>query len=172
MLRTERLSLSPVEPADLDALHAMWTAPGVRRYLWDDEIIPMQKTREAVAESERLFRTEGTGLWLVRGKESPQPIGFCGYWYFRTPPERELLYGIAEEHWGKGYATEAAVAMLRHGFEELGFAEIVASTDATNAASVRVMEKAGMRFLRRATSGGLDTIYYVAERGRWAPSSS
>ena len=53
------------------------------------------------------------------------------------PPQLELLYGIAPEHWNKGLATEAANAIIRHGFDTLGFERIEASTDAPNAASVR-----------------------------------
>ena len=54
--------------------------------------------------------------------------------------------------------------MIRYGFDSLGFERIVASTDAGHAASVRVMEKLGMRFERRATIDGLDTIFYVITR--------
>jgi ribosomal-protein-alanine N-acetyltransferase len=83
-------------------------------------------------------------------------IGFCGFWHFHEPPELELLYGIAPDHWHKGLATEAANAMIRYGFDVLRFERIVASTDAANTASVRVMERAGLRFWKREMTNGLD----------------
>ncbi len=66
--------------------------------------------------------------------------------------------------WGQGLAAEAARVLIRYGFEALGFNEIIASTDASNEASIRVMEKAGMTFQKRVLLDGLDTIYYVISR--------
>jgi len=57
--------------------------------------------------------------------------------------------------------------MLRHGFEALGLTEVVASTDAANVASVRVLEKAGMTWARQETFDGLDTVFFTAGRDRW-----
>jgi ribosomal-protein-alanine N-acetyltransferase len=164
LLQTERLRLRPLTPDDAEALHRLWTDPGVRQYLWDGEVIAREKTEEIVRRSAELFETTGLGLWAVLPRDSEALAGFCGYWFFRDPPELELLYGIAEEQWGRGLATEAARAMLRYGFEVLGFERIAASTDAANTASVRVMEKLGMTFDRRAEIGGLDTIFYSATR--------
>ncbi len=160
MIDTERLRLRPLMPADTDALHGLWTDAGVREHLWDGEIIAREKTEEVVLRSCELFETAGLGLWAVLPRDGEALAGFCGYWYFRDPPELELLYGIAAERWGMGLATEAARAMLRYGFEVLGFERIAASTDIANTASVRVMEKLGMRFERRAVVGGLDTLFY------------
>jgi ribosomal-protein-alanine N-acetyltransferase len=110
-------------------------------------------------------------LWAVSFKDSPAIVGFCGFWHFHEPPRLELLYGIAPDHWNNGLATEAAIAMICHGFEVLGFARIEASTDAANTASVRVMERAGLRFWKRETTNGLDTIYSWIERNAMANSS-
>lgn len=68
-----------------------------------------------------------------------------------------------------GLATEASRAVMRYAFEDLGFAEVVASTDAPNAASIRVMERLGMKFEKWITTGGLDTVYYKIERERFRP---
>jgi len=87
-------------------------------------------------------------------------IGFCGFWYFRDPPELELIYGLAPAYWGQGFATEAVRAMMQYGFDRLSLKEIVGSTDAANVASARVMEQAGMKLIRRATVGGLETLFY------------
>ena len=159
-LRTDRFELSPLSDADTRELHEIWTSPGVRRYLFDDEVLSVERSAALVAESRRLLDAEGAGLWAVRLPESPTVVGFAGLWYFRDPPERELLYGVAERAWGQGVATEAAAAILRYGLERLGYDEIAASTDSANAASVRVMEKLGMTFLRCETVAGLDTIFY------------
>lgn len=171
-LATARLRFRPVTPSDVDALHRLWTEPGVRKYLWDDQIISRQQAVEVVARSVELFEEAGIGLWVVLPRGDGTLIGFCGYWYFRDPPELELLYGIAPTHWGKGLATEAAQAMLWYGFEELGFLCVVGSTDVANAASARVMEKAGMVLAKRAWVNNFDTVFFTISRAAFVPDNA
>jgi RimJ/RimL family protein N-acetyltransferase len=159
-LTTARCMLRPVTAADVEPLHAMWTSAGVRRFLWDDEIISVDRARAVIDQSERSFAERGFGLWGAWAAGSPRLIGFGAYWPFRDPPELELLYGVAEAEWGKGYAPEIARAVLRYCFDALDLPDVRASTDAGNAASVRVLEKLGFTFVERKTVGGLDTVFY------------
>jgi [ribosomal protein S5]-alanine N-acetyltransferase len=163
---TPRLDLHPMERTDADALHRLWTRPEVRRWLWDDRVIPPEQTLEVVETSAHLFDREGFGLWAVTPRGGGELLGFGGFWHFREPPELELLFGIAAPHWGRGYATEVAGALTRHAFDHLGFPEVRASTDAPNTASVRVLAKLGFRQQKRATVGGLDTLFFVLPRER------
>ena len=162
-LTTSRCELRPAAPADAAELHALWITPGVRRFLWDDAIIPSERATEAVATSGELFDRHRFGLWTVRLKGSPAIQGFAGIWPFRDPPEFELLFGIAEPLWGQGYAVEAASAVLAYCAAVLDMPRLRASTDAGNVASIRVLDKLGFAEVRRATAGGLDTIFF--ERG-------
>jgi [ribosomal protein S5]-alanine N-acetyltransferase len=163
-LRTNRFELCPVRLADVEALHALWTASGVRRFLWDGEIISIARTSDIVATSERLFRVRRFGLWGAWLPARTQLIGFCGFWHFRDPPELELLFGVRESQWRRGYATEISGAVVEYGFGVVGFDCIRASTDAENVASVRVLEKLEFRFLSRVVVGGLDTRFYKLEQ--------
>jgi ribosomal-protein-alanine N-acetyltransferase len=151
-LRTNRLELRPLTPADAEPLHALWTAPGVRRYLWDDEVIPFDRTRDVVAESTRLFETAGYGLWAARLHSAADLVAFGGYWFFHEPPRLELLFAVAEPHWGQGLANELASALVTFGLTVCGFGEILASTDAPNGRSVRVLTKLGFELERQASS--------------------
>ncbi|HKS40763.1 MAG TPA: GNAT family N-acetyltransferase [Blastocatellia bacterium] len=171
-IQTSRLRLRPITGADLDAIHRLWIDPGVRRYLWDDEVIPIDQAASAIETSQSLFEANGYGLWIVCPRDEETVIGFCGYWFFHDPPELELLYGIATTEWNKAFATEAAIAMIKYGFEELSFNRIQASTDEANQASVRVMEKAGMIFDKRDLTNGLDTIYYSITREAFQQTTS
>lgn len=168
-LDTARLALRPLAGSDAEALHALWTAEPVRRFLWDGEVVPWDRTREIVKRSGRLFAEKGFGLWGVRERGDAALAGFAGCWLFRDPPELELLFGVAAERWGRGLATEAAGRVVRYGFEDLGLPRIQASTDAPNAASQRVLTKLGMRLQRRAVVEGLDTIFYTLERDARRP---
>lgn len=166
-IETDRVLLHPLSAADAAALHRLWTRPHVRRYLWDDVVTPETETTRILQQSTRLFVERGFGLWGVRRRGQRALVGFAGYWYFRDPPERELLIGIAPEHWGKGLAPEVGTALIRFAFEELAFTAVRASTDVPNRASVRVMEKLHMTFERRAEISGLDTVFYALPRTQW-----
>jgi ribosomal-protein-alanine N-acetyltransferase len=168
-IETARLRMRPATLGDIDALHRLWTDPGVRRYLWDDVIISREQAAEVVTSSLETFATHGFGQWVVMPKEEDEVIGFCGFRFFGEEPEVEILYGLASSHWGQGLATEAAQAMLRCGFEEHGFERIWAGADPPNAASFRIMEKTGMSFIKRTRVNGLEAIYYAIARAEFHP---
>jgi [ribosomal protein S5]-alanine N-acetyltransferase len=140
------------------------TQPGVRRFIFDDEQIPAQQTAEIIAKSEELFRRERFGLWLALPATSTAageaPVGFGAFWYFRDPPDLELLYGVADMHVKQGYGREIARAVMAYGIRELGMRDVRASTDAANEASRRLLEDLGFALDRRATVLGLDTVFY------------
>jgi ribosomal-protein-alanine N-acetyltransferase len=163
-IQTRRLSMRPFTMNEADALHHLWTDPQVRRYLWDDIVIPRERATEVVENSIASFAQRGFGLWAVFPKDKDELIGFCGFRLFDDPPEVEILYGISPSHWGQGLATEAAQAMLRCGFEEHGFERIFAGADPPNAASFRVMEKCGMTFAKRMFINNIEVVYYVIPR--------
>jgi ribosomal-protein-alanine N-acetyltransferase len=142
------------------------TSPGVRKYLWDDEVIDRTQIQWILETSTDSFARLDYGLWAVLTDDN-QFIGFCGFWHFHDPPQLELLYGIREDHWNRGLATEAATTMILHGFGELAFERIVASTDFANTASSKVMQKLGMKLWKRELTNGLDTIYFALERNEW-----
>lgn len=165
-LTTSRLTLRPLTAADVEAAHALWTDPDVRRYLWDNEAITPDRAREVVEASRRDFAARQYGLWGVYESLSGAFIGFagCREWPDGGP---ELMYGLAPAWWGRGLATEAAGAVLEHVFERLGHPFAMAATDPPNAASIRVMERLGMTFEWRGEMHGLDTLVYRLSRERW-----
>lgn len=160
-LETSRLRLVPFATEHVDGLHALWTDPEVRRYLWDDEVIPRSRVAEQVAGSVRSFEADGYGFWSMFIEEVPDILmGFCGFRHFEETDEPELLYGILPAWWGQGYVTEAGHRVIRHGFDRCGFERIIAATDTPNQPSVQVMQRLGMVFESRRTFHGLDTVFY------------
>lgn len=167
-LGTSRLSLRPVRPGDADELLRIFTAPDVRRYLLDDEVVGAEWVDEEVRRSDALFRERGCGLWAIRLRNAVPIVGFVGFRHFFDPPELQLLYGLTPAHWGRGLATEAAAAVVGFAFEALGFQRVDAATDLPNVASVGVMERLGMKPDRERTSAGSPgTVWYSVGRARW-----
>jgi [ribosomal protein S5]-alanine N-acetyltransferase len=160
MVTAGEFTLRPLARSDAIELQALWTTPGGRRYLWDGEIIPFERTLSIVDESARLFAAHGFGLWGARSTDPSPLAGFAGLWYFRDPPELELLYGVDENLWGHGIAVTIASAVIAYACTELKLRRIGASTDASNIQSVRVLEKLGFEFIKRQTVERLDTVFY------------
>ncbi len=169
MIATERLILTPLDLEDADTLHALWTTPGVRRYLWDDVVIPMAQTLAIVEESIAAHAGGRYGLWTVRLADRDDLAGFTGFWPFFDPPQIQLLYGLDSRLWSRGYATEMARAMLEVGFQRYRLDAIRAATDTPNAASERVMQRIGLKREREAAIDGKPTVFYRLDRDAWMP---
>jgi [ribosomal protein S5]-alanine N-acetyltransferase len=164
VIQTRRLRLTPLADADVPELHRLWTSVGVRRHLWDGRVIAREQTRDLVARSQFLFEEQGYGLWGAREPEQAELIGFSGYWFFRAEHDLELLYGLDPALWGRGFGLELARGMVRYGVETLGLPEIRASTDPANVASVRILQRLGFLFDKRAVVQGLETAFYRLPR--------
>lgn len=162
-LETPRLRLRPCRIEDVDALHAIWTDPAVRRYLWDDVVIPRTLAEQVVAASVADWMTQGYGQWIVY-RDGTDAAGFAGLRLSAWCDAPELLFGLLPAHWGQGLATEAARAVIDDGFDRLGLNAIVAATDTPNVASARVLDRVGMSFERRGVLNGLDTVFYAMRR--------
>jgi ribosomal-protein-alanine N-acetyltransferase len=146
IFETARLRLRPWRDADLEPFAVLNADPRVM------EFFPGRLSREqsdAIASRIRKhFDQHGYGLWAV---ELPELVPFVGFVGLSIPsfeahftPCVEIGWRLACEHWGRGYASEAATAALEFGFSKLGLAEIVSFTTTTNHRSMSVMERIGM----------------------------
>jgi [ribosomal protein S5]-alanine N-acetyltransferase len=160
VIETDRMFLSPASEGDADKLHQMWVQPAVRKYLFDDLILPLSQVQEMLLQSAISFQKGSYGIWIARLKQQETMAGFTGFWPFFEPPEIQLIYGLSSECWGKGLATEMARAMLEYGFQTYGFETISASTDLPNTASIAVMERLSMTFEKQMTYEGKEIIFY------------
>lgn len=146
-LRTHRLLLRPWRAADRAPFAALNADPEVMRHFTGT--LTRDKSDVLVDWVERHFEIHGFGPCALELVEGGEFIGFTGLSIpeFETAftPCVEIGWRIAREHWGRGYATEAARAAVAYGFDTLGLGEIVAFTVPPNSASRRVMEKLGMR---------------------------
>ncbi len=162
VIEIPRLVSTPLSGRDLDETHALWEGPDVRRHLFDDEIVSKEKAGAFLHRSERDFEGRGCGLWGVRRRGGESLIGFCGLFSSgEKPGEAELPGGLDRKAWGEGFAAEA---VIHFGFEHAGLSRIFASADEENAASIKVMERIGMRFEGREDREGGYLVYYEIRR--------
>src|SRR5271165_1694051 len=146
LIRTQRCALQPFTFEDVDGLHALWTAPAVRRYLWDDVVISQAVVEQIIDSHLATEPSHGIGYWSVRvtAAASPGIDGFCGFRFMDDGPDIELLYGLAEGYWRQGLATEACLAAIVYLWRATAFTVLYARTDPPNERSVRVIERLGM----------------------------
>lgn len=160
-LETPRLLLHRLEEADAEALHSLSLEPAVRRYLWHDRIIPVERARAFISESSRCFDERGFGIFgfSLQGQAGPM-IGFSGLQLFEDGEQVELRFAVHPDHWGQGLASEAMLCVLRDAFDRGAVTTVIATTDTPNQRSVRTLQRLGMSFERRARWHDLDTMFY------------
>lgn len=174
-LDTERLVLRRVVEDDFASLADMHARAEVVRHLpWDARD---GATARAAFERHRdaRFEEEGDSLCLAGIERSTGAVvgEFSLRWLTGQPPTGELGYILRPDAAGRGFATEGARAILRLGFEQLGFHRVVAHLDARNTASVRVLEKLGMRreahFMRNRhiKEAWVDELVYAILAEEW-----
>ena len=145
-LRTERLVLRPFGEGDLAPFAALNVHPLVVRMLGST---PSREQSDAMVErfAAELDR-EDWGIWAIEVIGGASFVGFCGLHavpeYLPSFPGVEVGWRLDPAHWGHGYATEAALAALDHGFGPAGLGEIVSFTAAVNLPSQAVMQRIGM----------------------------
>ena len=178
-LATSRLVIRTFEYRDADAWLAMVSDPEFRRFLPGSPFPTMETFEKALESRHAMEREIGYAMWAVDDRDTGTLVGQCGIRPANSMDadagsEIDLAYHFVRAAWGKGYATEAAIAVLAHGFGSVGLDSIMAVSMPDNVGSWRVMEKVGMRYEGLADYYGAKGLKkYVAEREWWtAPPSS
>lgn len=177
-LITPRLVLRDYRPDDYQAIREYDADPEVQRYR-GAHIITEQQTRDYLQAMIGWAAEQPRTRYMlaVCRPADDRPIGWLPLRLTRPElREAEIGWTISRCHWGQGYATEAARAMLRYGFSELDLHRIIALCRVENRASWRVMEKLGMRregLLREAdwSNGAWDDLYLYAILDRELPNA-
>lgn len=151
-LETERLVLRRFTDDDVDNLVELDSDPAVMRFINGGRPTPRAEIENEVLPAFLGYyeRHPGYGFWAAEERSTGR---FVGWFHLRpadsaAPDDVELGYRLHRSAWGKGYATEGSRALIDKGFAEFGALRVFASTMVVNVASRRVMEKAGLRFVR------------------------
>lgn len=166
ILETQRLALKPILESECSTLHMIFTDPYVRKYLFDDKILPLQQVDEMLKQSRTHFEEEKFGLWFIRINGESEVIGFVGLWYFFDEEQPQLIYAMLPKALKKGYATEAATRILEYCFDELGYEYLLASCDQPNLESQKVAKRLGMRRLEEKIVNGNPVVFFILEKSQ------
>jgi RimJ/RimL family protein N-acetyltransferase len=164
-LETERLILAPWNPEDWIRFKTIATDPRVMRFIsggrpWTDDEIRAFADRNRTVFQEREFCR-----WKLEEKRSGELIGFCGLGLLRGETDPEIGWWLATAWWGRGLATEAARAAFRDAIDRVGLRRIISIAHPENLASIRIMQKLGLRFEKRHEYSGNPVVMYAFEAG-------
>lgn len=163
-LETERLTLCPWRSGDWTEFRPIATDPEVMLYItggvpWSDEAI-----QSFVERQMKLYDERGFCRWKLVEKASGDLIGFCGVGVWREHPNLEIGWWLARRCWGRGLATEAARTALHDVFERVKLECVISIVAPANRASIRIMEKLGLRFDREFENQGVQLVQYSIDR--------
>ena len=182
---TPRIRFRRLTPDDIDLLVDLDSDPEVMRWLtggkpstraYYEQAMPRILSWYQTGPSRGFFAAERPGP-----ADPPGPSTFVGWFHLREahhwPGELELGYRLKREAWGQGLATEGSIGLIRHALHDLGEPLVIAATMLGNAASQRVMQKAGMvpdaEFLETRWAGpDQRAVKYIARAGVWRPPDS
>jgi RimJ/RimL family protein N-acetyltransferase len=163
-IETERLYFRELEPTDDEGMFELDSNPEVHTYLGNNPVTTIEESRAAIDFIREQYRTNGIGRWAALLKETGEFIGWAGLKLERNvnghDSHYDLGYRFIQKHWGKGYASEAAAAFVDYGFNVMKLEKINATADPSNAASRKILEKAGLKFIETFDHEGEEEVWY------------
>jgi RimJ/RimL family protein N-acetyltransferase len=169
---TERLILREMLPEDEGGLFELDANHEVHRYLGNKPIHNIEQAREAIRFIREQYIDNGIGRWAIIEKKTNKFIGWAGLKFVKEKINNhtnyyDLGYRLIKKYWGKGFATEAAIASLDYGFDKLELQEIFAMADKENIGSNKVLKKLGLKLMDTFEYDGVIHNWYHMERNEW-----
>ncbi len=166
-METERLFLRAYVEKDRADFIALFTDAAVMKYVGKGVLTIEQAEAFWTKLFEKLY-PQKFNIWAIFTKEDLQYVGHAGIYPRPTRKEDwEFVYFLRRDAWGKGFATETAKKIIEYGFEELRLPEVFATVDDDHPASIRVLEKSGMKFERyEFDDDGRFSVYSVEKINR------
>lgn len=145
-IETARLTLRRLDFSDAPLLVGLLNQPSFLANIGDRGVRNVEDAHRYLREGPfAMYAKHGFGLWHVSRRTDGAALGLCGLLKRENLPDVDIGYALLPEFWGEGYALEAAQATLHHAVRRFGLARVVAVVSAGNDASIRVLEKLGMK---------------------------
>jgi ribosomal-protein-alanine N-acetyltransferase len=171
-IQTERLILREMRFEDMDGLFELDSDPEVHKYLGNNCVKDIEQVKKIVTSVKQQYIENGIGRWSMIDKKSGEFIGWTGLKLVKETLNGhsdfyDLGYRLLQKYWGKGLATESALASLKYGFETLNLEIIYASAHIDNLQSNRILNKIGFQFVETYPYESWTKNWYALSRECW-----
>ena len=163
VLETKQLIFKLAVADDLDSLHALLSDADVMKYVGNGKTRSREEVKSWLDDIIAYQKKHGFSFYSVFEKATNEYVGRAGLIHLafnEQQPDIEVGYTLHKKFWGKGYATEIAKALIQYGFNKLNLSKLVAVTYPENIQSRRVLEKAGMRYMKQSLYRGITVSLY------------
>ena len=164
-LETPRLKLREFRESDLDAYAVMCADKDVMRHLGTGATLNRFETWRAIAGMLGHWHLRGFGMWALESKETGELVGRAGFIHPEGWPGFELGWVLGKQHWGKGYATEAAREAMRHAYEDMDRDRFISLIRKANKPSIKVAQRLGSKLSGEVELLGDTALVYENRRG-------
>lgn len=166
ILETDRLRFREMQIEDASEMFSLNLDPEVTKYTDDKPFESIQATSQFLKQYQDVYKNFGYGRWIVELKLTGEILGWAGLKYFPKTKITDVGYRFFKKYWGYGYATEAAKACIDYGFGNLKLNSIIAHARKDNVASVRVLEKCGMKIIGEGKECGGEIFIFEILQGK------
>jgi len=172
-IETKRLIIRDIIPEDVNGIFELDSDPDVHIYLGNKPIETIEEAKACIDFVRKQYEENGIGRWAVVEKESQEFIGWTGFklitsWINNKTQYYDLGYRFIKRAWGRGYATESAVASLDYGFNELRQEEICAMADVNHLVSNKILQNLGMSKMNICDYDGTPHHPYSLTKEQWS----
>ncbi len=164
-LETERLILRELLPSDIDGMFELDSDPEVHKYLGNKPVTSREQISDVINFIRQQYIDNGIGRWAIIDKKTNNFIGWTGLKFVTELTNHhknyyDLGYRLIRKYWGKGIATETAIASLKYAFEELKTNDVYAISDCENKGSNKILRNVGLKFIERCDFNGIEHNWY------------
>ena len=168
-IETERLILREILLTDIDGMFELDSDPDVHKYLGNQPVTDKEQLVNVINFIRQQYIDNGIGRWAIINKKTNDFIGWTGLKFVTDLTNNhknyyDLGYRLIKKYWGKGIATETAIATLKYAFEQLQAEEVYAMADCNNEGSNKILEKVGLNFIEKFDLEGIEHNWYKIER--------
>ncbi|MDD3004148.1 GNAT family N-acetyltransferase [Flavobacterium sp.] len=177
LIETQRLYIRELEFTDEKDVFEMDADPEVHLYIENNPVQSIDEITKIIEMIRKQYKENGIARWAVVDKVTHECVGWSGLKYFNQSLNNhknfyELGYRFKKKHWGKGFATESAIAILDYGFNNLNVDSLYAITDPKNEKSKKVLFKLGFDFQTTFDYEGAPTDWFELKKSTWNNRSS
>ena len=171
-IETDRLLLRELLPSDDEGMFELDSDPEVHRYLGGHPLKDIEESRKIIASLRQQYIDYGIGRWAMILKATGEFMGWTGLKFCTELRNNhinyyDLGYRLIRRYWGKGYASESAVASLEYGFNTMNLPVIYGTADMNNLTSRHILEKSGLRHIETYNHEGTPSAWLKITKAEW-----